>query len=139
MSTLKRTVYGDKDDIYERLITEQGTAHRNSLSTASPRYLREFYRGRAEGLEYAAHLIRDWASETEPEEVPEPEPWDLASRASWFHVPRDVDDLIRYAARDHDAWTIYAAWYNQADQPALMKSEQVRREIAEYIATVQPS
>jgi hypothetical protein len=69
-----------------------------------------------------------------PDKPPQPEPWDLASRASWFHTPRDVDDLIDHAARDHDAWAIYAAWHAQADRPALMKTEQVRRSIAGYIS-----
>jgi hypothetical protein len=62
---MKRTVYADKDEIYSRLMAERDNSLGNIPRSLNQRR-REFWRGRAEALEYAAHLIRDWAGEDEP-------------------------------------------------------------------------
>ncbi len=63
---MKRTVYADKDEIYSRLMAERTAALGNKELKSIPKYRKMWWGGRAEGLEWAANLIRDWAGEEEP-------------------------------------------------------------------------
>lgn len=64
---MKRTIYADKDEIYNRLMTEAETAKGNSLLTAIPRYRREYWKGKHDGFVHAAAVIRDWKGEPDAE------------------------------------------------------------------------
>jgi hypothetical protein len=64
---MKRTVYADKDEIYSRLMADRDAALASASITGMPKYRKQYWSARARGLEYAAHLIRDWAGETEPD------------------------------------------------------------------------
>jgi hypothetical protein len=71
---LTRTIYADKDGIYNRIMVERTEALSNSTLTNLPRYRKAEWKARAEGLGWAAKLICDWAGEQEPEPADEPEP-----------------------------------------------------------------
>ena len=64
---MKRTIYADKDGMYNRLMAEWVQATEASEMKGLPRYKLEFWRGKAEGLRFAANMISDWAGEEEPD------------------------------------------------------------------------
>lgn len=64
---MKRTIYADKDEIYNRLMAEAQTAKDNSLLTTIARYRQEYWKGKHDGFVHAAAIIRDWAGEEEPD------------------------------------------------------------------------
>lgn len=66
-AAVKRTVYADKDGIVSRLQNERQQSQASAGLATLPRYRREFWRGKAEGLEVAIRLLQDWAGEEEPE------------------------------------------------------------------------
>lgn len=64
---LKRTIYADKDGLYSQIMVERTAASGNAGLSSLPKYRRQYWLGRANGLEWAANIIRDWAGEHEPE------------------------------------------------------------------------
>jgi hypothetical protein len=69
---LKRTIYADKDGLYNQIMVERIAASGNAGLSSMPKYRRQYWLGRANGLEWAANIIRDWAGEHEPEPGEEP-------------------------------------------------------------------
>lgn len=66
---LTRAVYGTKDQIIAQLQVEQQQAEADSKLSNILVKRREYWRGRAEGLDLAIKLLRDWAGEEEPEPI----------------------------------------------------------------------
>lgn len=69
---LKRTIYADKDGLYSQIMVERTAAAGNAGLSSLPKYRRQYWLGRANGLEWAANIIRDWAGEHMPEPGDEP-------------------------------------------------------------------
>jgi hypothetical protein len=58
---ITRTIYAGKDEIYSRLMIDRDHALEIAASERLPRYRRTYWMGKAEGLQVAARLVRDWA------------------------------------------------------------------------------
>jgi hypothetical protein len=86
---LKRTIYADRDEMVSRLQVERVQAQADAALTYIPRYKREYWRGRAEGLDLAIGMLRDWAGEEEPEEDAD----DLAVRRAENRTQEELDEI----------------------------------------------
>lgn len=69
---LNRTIYADREGMISQLQTDRDQAQANAETESLLRYRREYWRGRAEGLNLAISLLRDWAGEEEPDEQATP-------------------------------------------------------------------
>lgn len=63
---MKRTIYADRDGMISQLQVDRQQAQAIAALTYIPRYKREYWRGRAEGLEVAIKMLQDWAGEESP-------------------------------------------------------------------------
>jgi hypothetical protein len=64
---MKRTIYADRDGMVSQLQNQQMQARANAMMTSLPKYRRQFWEGKAEGLQSAIRMLQDWAGENEPE------------------------------------------------------------------------
>lgn len=63
---MKRTIYADRDSMVSQLQNARQSALDIAALAGTPRYRKQFWTGKAEGLSYAISLLRDWAGEEEP-------------------------------------------------------------------------